>query len=234
MADGPMTISGLQAVLFDLDGTLLDSTGDIVKSCNFALEQAGRAPLPEAEIASFVGDGARRLVARAFRLSHKDPAVEPHLEVFLNYYAEHPADHSVVLPGVEAAMRACSERSLRLGLCTNKARRTTDGVLRAFGWELLFGAVVAGGDTEFLKPRPEPILELCRRLEVEPTVCLMVGDGPQDVVAAKAAGVRVVAVRGGFGAISEVRKSEPEWLLDSMMQLVPLLDELCGESMISS
>jgi len=208
-----------RAVVFDLDGTLIDSRGDIADACNHMLEAAGHARLSDAEIAGFVGDGARYLVGRALDVGLSGgpvsaDALDRHLEVFLDYYAAHPVVRTTVLPGVEASLAVL--RSAAVAVCTNKPRRTTDAVLRALGWERRFGAIVAGGDTREKKPHPEPIERCAELLGVRPEEIIMVGDGPQDVEAGRAAGALTIGVRGGILPEARLLASNPDVLLDSL------------------
>lgn len=207
-------------VIFDLDGTLIDSRGDIVRACSAMLEDFGRRPLSGDEIASFVGDGARRLVERA--LGEADDAlVDRAVESFLSHYEADPVRETVLLPGVLETLDAL--RGAPLAICTNKPRRTTLPVLRGLGLEARFDVVVAGGDTPEKKPHPAPVLRACALLGVAPGDAWMVGDGPQDVEAARAAGVRSVGVRGGILSVERLLASRPDYLLESMFELPALL-----------
>ncbi len=208
-----------RAVVFDLDGTLIDSRGDIADACNHMLEAAGHERLSDAEIAGFVGDGARYLAGRALEVGvFGEPvsadALDRHLEVFLDYYEAHPVARTTVLPGVEASLELL--RGVPVALCTNKPRRTTDAVLRALGWQGRFGALVAGGDTLEKKPHPQPILRCAELLGVRPEELIMVGDGPQDVEAGRAAGALTIGVRGGILPEARLLASNPDVLLDSL------------------
>src|SRR5690606_787278 len=115
-------------LVFDLDGTLIDSRKDIAIALNHALRTTGREALPESLIATFVGDGARVLCARAIERDENDPAVDEVLTAFLAYYQAHPATHTRWLPHAREALATLSDHPL--ALCTNKPRSTTDGVLR--------------------------------------------------------------------------------------------------------
>jgi phosphoglycolate phosphatase len=201
----------LPAFVFDLDGTLIDSRQSIAAACNHALVQAGRAPLPPAEVAGFVGDGARNLLARAFREEARSEIVEDALAAFVEFYAAHPIDGTTWLPGARAALA----RAGRAGLVTNKARPITVAILRALEVTSSFGAVVAGGDGP-LKPDPAPVRSALRALGVAPETAWVVGDGVQDVLAGKAAGCRTAAVLGGFTSEERLRAAAPDVVLASL------------------
>ena len=142
----------VRGIVFDLDGTLVDSRRDIAEAANHALAKHGLAPLPHAELESFVGDGAPLLMARAARLAVEDERVRALVADFLDYYSEHPVDHTGLMPGAEQALTQLS--SLPLAVCTNKPRRTTLAVLRGLALSERFAGVVAGDDLPQKKPDP--------------------------------------------------------------------------------
>lgn len=204
---------------FDLDGTLIDSRLDIAAACNHVLVRAGREPLDPATIASFVGDGIRHLVGRAFAMPADDPELDPLVQELVSYYASHPVDHTTWMPGALAALEALSD--LPAALLTNKARSVTMAVLDALGATGRFAFVYAGGDGP-LKPDPEPVAATARALGVPPGSLWVIGDGPQDVQAARAAGATAIAVLGGFTSEAHLREAGPDAVLPSLAGLVAL------------
>jgi phosphoglycolate phosphatase len=213
----------VRALVFDLDGTLIDSSADIAAACNYALGSYGFPTLDKDRIWSFVGDGARALMARAAALDESEPWVDGLLAAFVDYYERHPAAHTELAPGTHRALADFPH--LRLGLCTNKPRRTTDAVLAALDIARRFDAVVAGGDVPAKKPDPAPLLRVAELLDLSPSELVMIGDGPQDIACGRAAGARTVAVagtppRGAWTA------PEPDARLDSLEALAALLDRL--------
>jgi phosphoglycolate phosphatase len=207
----------LRGAVFDLDGTLIDSRGDIAAACLHALLTHGFSALPEAELLSYVGDGARPLLSRAARIEPSDPRLDALYASFIAYYQAHPVVHTRLCPGAESALAELS--SLSLALCTNKPRVTTELVLAALGWSRLFQVVVAGGDLPKSKPDPFPILHIAERLGHRPDELVMVGDGAQDILSGRSAGALTVGVRGGIQPIERLLASEPELLLDSLAEL---------------
>jgi phosphoglycolate phosphatase len=210
-----------RGIVFDLDGTLIDSGGDIVAAVNHALETNGKKMLPAATLRRFVGDGARQLCARATGLPDKHPDVDKVLESYLEYYLEHPTEHTKWMPHARAVLDEL--RGYKLAIATNKPRKTTDAVLERLGVRSLFPAVVAQGDLPAQKPSPLPILEIAKQLGIEPGQLVMVGDGPQDIEAGRRAGCRTIGVRGGFLAPERLVSSQPDVLIDSLAELVPIL-----------
>jgi phosphoglycolate phosphatase len=205
------------SIFFDLDGTLIDSRADIAAACNAMLEGHGYAPLPQARIETFVGDGARMLVARAVELPPQDSKVEALLEGFLSYYTEHAAHHTTLMPGALESLRALE--TLPLALCTNKPRRTTDAVLAALDLTHHFRVIVAGGDLPTHKPDPLPLRHIAEQLRLDPAELVMVGDGPQDILCGKAVGARTVGVEGGIIARDSLLAASPDVMLATLEEL---------------
>lgn len=214
------------AVVFDLDGTLIDSRQDIAEAANHALTAHGFAALALAEIVSYVGDGARLLLSRAARLELGAPALEPLLETFLAYYAEHPTDHTSLLPGVQEALTGLAH--LPLALCTNKPRAITDRVLANLRLPVQFQVIVGGGDLATNKPDPLPLLHIAARLGLSPAELVMVGDGAQDIECAKAAGARSVGVEGGMQGLELMRRAGPDVVVQTLAELPAVIERFAG------
>jgi len=186
---GAVNVAG---VAFDLDGTLVDSVADIARATNHSLRGAGLPERSEEEIRDFIGDGSRVLLARASGLSPTSPELEAMLLGFFSYYTEHAVEQTRLLPGARETLDALSH--LPRALCTNKPRATTLAVLRALGIERDFDAVVAAGDVPHHKPHPAPLERVGELLGVPCRSLVLVGDGPQDVACARAAGARSIAI----------------------------------------
>ena len=204
-------------VVFDLDGTLIDSRQDIAEAANHALAAHGFAPLSVSEIASYVGDGARLLLSRAARIAPEARELDALLSTFLEYYAAHPTDHTLLLPGVHEALAQLGH--LPLALCTNKPRSITDRVLANLRLPITFQVVVGGGDLSKSKPDPLPLLHIAERLGLATTELVMVGDGAQDIWCARAAGAHSVGVEGGMQGRDKLLAAEPDVLLQTLGEL---------------
>ncbi len=205
-ADAPVL-----GVAFDLDGTLIDSRTDIVRSTNHALAQHGFATLPDEEIASYVGDGSTLLLARAARLDPDDARLRSLLADFLDYYTAHAIDHTRLMPDTTRVLDALAD--LPLALVTNKPRRATDATLRGLDLERRFRVVVAGDDLADKKPAPGPLLLAADKLGLPPATLVMVGDGAQDIECGRAAGARTVGVEGGIQARERLAAAHPDALV---------------------
>ena len=209
------------AVLFDLDGTLIDSCADIAAACNHALVTHDRAALADETIRTFVGDGARVLLSRAFGLPAESAELDRPLLAFHEYYRLHPVVHTTLLSGARESLDAF--RGRKRILVTNKPRATTLLVLEALGILGDFDTVRGGGDGP-LKPHPFTLLSALEEVNVAPSRAWMVGDGPQDVGAGKAAGCgATIGVLDGFVAKERLYASEPDVVLTSLHELPRLL-----------
>ncbi|MBS2013418.1 MAG: HAD-IA family hydrolase [Deltaproteobacteria bacterium] len=210
-------LPGPLALVFDLDGTLVDSRRDIAEACNHALERHGREPLPLERILPMIGDGARALVARALASPPDDPFVDGVLATFREFYLANPCVHTVLLPGAREALAAGPP----CALVTNKPRDVTQLVLDALGIAGSFAALWGGGDGP-LKPAPDGILAVADRLGVSAHDTWMIGDGPQDVLAGRAAGAFTVAVRG-IADEERLLASKPDRVIASLDEIPALV-----------
>jgi len=209
------------AVVFDLDGTLVDSRADIIACCQYTLRAHGLPPVPEPRIVGAVGDGARRLLERVTGVHPEDPRFAALLATYLTQYATHGYSRSTLMPGATAALAGLSP--IPLAIATHKPRATTIPLLEHLHIRDRFAMVVAGEDVERHKPAADPLLLIAAELSVEPSRLVMVGDGPQDVLAGRAAGARTVGVPGCFVARQELAAAGPEVLLDDLAALPALI-----------
>jgi 2-phosphoglycolate phosphatase len=210
-----------RGVVFDLDGTLIDSSGDIVAAISHALRVNDKPPVPAATLLRFVGDGARMLSARAVGLPDKHPDVERVLDSYLAYYTAHPVEYTRWMPHARDVLDQI--RKYPLAIATNKPRDTTNLVLARLGVRSVFAAVAAAGDFATMKPSPEPIVGIARQLGLEPGQLVVVGDGPQDVEAGRRAGCRTVGVEGGFLPPERLLAARPDVVIASLVELPEVL-----------
>lgn len=189
------------AVVFDLDGTLVDSAFDLTRALNWVLESEGREPVTLAAVRHMVGRGARVLIENGM-MATGAPASEDDLARllprFLAYYSDHVADESILFPGALEVLHELRDAGVRLGICTNKPISLTHQLLRALAVDHLFPVVLGGDSLEVRKPDPRHILETVTRLEVPHTGAVMVGDSIHDITAAKGANVPVIGVTFGY------------------------------------
>jgi len=191
----------MKALIFDLDGTLAETAGDLIGALNFVLAGEGIAAVPVSAARSLLGAGGRALIQRGFLRANRELSVEK-LDAlfvdFLSFYNEHIADHSFLYPGVEAALDHFAAEGWRLGVCTNKMEASSHLLLEKLGVADRF-QFVCGQDTfGVAKPDPRPLLETIRAVGSRPEAAIMVGDSVTDIKTARAAGTPVIAVDFGY------------------------------------
>lgn len=218
-----MTQIPFDIVGFDLDGTLLDTSGDLAAAVNYAIGQLGRPPYPDAEIKPFVGRGARVMLERALAASGEctPELLNQSLPVLLDYYQQNLAIHSIAYPGLIAALDGLSERGVKLAICTNKAERFAVPLMTQIGLADRFSAIIGGDTVGVAKPDPAPIHEMIARCGGGRTVFL--GDTVNDIQGAKNSGIANIAVSFGFieGTVEEL---EADAVIDHFDELIPLLE----------
>ncbi len=203
-------------LVFDLDGTLVDTAPDIVRALNTVLAGEGLAPLATETALTMVGRGARLLISTAFAASgrHIEGAeLERLFNALIAHYAAHIADESRPYPGVEAALDRFTAAGWRLAVCTNKPDPLVRPILEALNLAPRFAAMVGQGALPWLKPDPRVFDETVRLAGGAPKHAVMVGDSETDIQTARAAGVPVVAVTFGYNPVP-VASFGPDRLID--------------------
>jgi phosphoglycolate phosphatase len=194
-----------RAVLFDLDGTLIDSAPDIAAAVNELLSHSSRGPLTLAEVTSMIGNGVEKLVERAFAATIggalAPAALRREQMAMVDIYANHLTQLTVPMPAAPDVLEVFHGDGILLGLVTNKPQRFIETILDHLGMSSLFGAVIGGDAGVAKKPAPDMLLAAMQQLGVEPWNTVMVGDSTSDVEAARAAGVPSVVVRGGYSNV---------------------------------
>ena len=184
-------------LIFDLDGTLIDSVGDLTTAINRLRADFKLAPLPMSTVRRHIGDGVRKLVERC--LQDFPTNLDAALATYRRYYAHHMHDTTALFPGVAEGLRKLHAAGCRLAVISNKQGDFCRALLAKLGVEELFCCVLGDGDTARLKPDPEPLLEVMRRAEAAPTETWMIGDHHTDLEAARRAGIRSLFVTYGLG-----------------------------------
>lgn len=189
----------LSAIIFDLDGTLLDTEPDFTLLLNRLLQQHDRAPVTAQAVRSSVSAGARALVKLGFGLSDEDPALQALLDEFLALYAmQIPETRAGLFEDIDLLLARLHARGLPWGIMTNKARRFSEPLLQHFESFGSCGSLVCPDDVNAGKPDPAGILRVCAELQADPAQAVYVGDHPRDVEAAQRAGMPAIAVRWGY------------------------------------
>ncbi|SFT26118.1 phosphoglycolate phosphatase [Methylobacterium sp. yr668] len=205
----PAPPSRFDAVLLDLDGTLVDSLADLRTALNATLAREGLPPVGTAAMRAMVGDGAVALLRRALRASGGDPERAPDLlPAFLAVYEPLAAAGTALFPNAAAAVRDLRAAGYALAIVTNKPACATGLILDAVGLAPLIDTVVGGDTLPERKPDPAPLREALRRLRVEPGRAVMVGDMHHDIAAARAAGTAAILARYGYGRPDDARTAD--------------------------
>jgi phosphoglycolate phosphatase len=219
----------LAAVLFDLDGTLLDTAADIALALNRAVAEHGWPPVPAVDVRQMIGRGAPMLVHRAAASQQRTLDEATHAAVldrfFHHYGALQEFDEVAALPfeGAAHALRSLHDAGLRTAVVTNKQQRFAIGLLKRLGLSDWVDVVVGGDTCERRKPDPQPLLFACESLHVSPKQALMVGDSINDVQAARAAGIPVLCVPHGYNEGQDPRTLPCDKLLNTLADLPALL-----------
>jgi phosphoglycolate phosphatase len=188
----------LRLLVFDLDGTLIDSRKDLCDAVNAMLAALGRVGLPESVIASYIGDGAGMLVRRALGDPTDEGAVERALGLFLDFYRVHKLDHTYVYDGVFGSLDALRGRVASMAVLTNKPVKPSLEICAALGLASYFFAIYGGNSFATKKPDPEGLRQLMREAGVGPEETLMVGDSEVDILTARAVGAWSLGCRYGL------------------------------------
>ena len=209
-----------RAVLFDLDGTLLDTIADLADAANLMLAELGRPARTQAEIHSFVGKGIPNLVRRCMTegTCATEAEIETAVAVFRRHYAAVNGVRTTIYPGVVETLQTLRARDIRLAVVTNKAEAFTLPLLERMAIAHYFDAVVSGDTLAVKKPDPATVRLACERLGVAPTQALMIGDSANDALAAQGAGMPVLLVTYGYSEGVPVDTIECDGLLSNAFQ----------------
>ena len=217
-----MTRIPFDIVGFDLDGTLLDTSGDLAAAVNYSIATVDRAPFPVDAIRPFVGKGAKVMLERALHASGgcDEALLAELLPILLDYYQQNLAIHSTPYPGLIEAMDLLQDSGVRLAICTNKAERFTIPLMRQIGLADRFASIVGGDTLGVSKPDPAPIHEMIARAGGGRAVFL--GDTINDIAGARNARIPSVAVSFGFldGPVEDLKADA---IIHHFDELVPLL-----------
>ncbi len=219
-----MSPANYQAVLFDLDGTLLDTAPDFATSLNLMLNRHQRPPLSESDIRAFVTHGSAGLVSHAFNCNEDDANFEALREEFLSVYFDNLAKKTCLFPGLAALLTALGQRAIPWGIVTNKPRRFTCAILEGLALQPAPQSVVCPDDVEHTKPHAEPVLLACQQLGIAPQHTVFVGDHLRDIESGLNAGTATIAAAYGY---IDKHERPNDWgahhLVDDSRQLFDLL-----------
>ncbi len=214
----------VQAVLFDLDGTLIDSAPDLAAAADTMRVVRGLPSLPLERYRHMAGAGARGLLGVAFGMTPDHMDYEAMREEFFCNYERSLTQRTEIFEGVPELLECLLNQGLKWGVVTNKSERFTLPLTASMDLFAKAGAIVSGDTTPHAKPHPEPLLEAVRRMGVDASRCVYVGDDERDIVAGRAAGMATVAVTYGYlGAQADTSQWGANATINCVNELLPLL-----------
>ena len=224
-----MKFSDKEVILFDLDGTLINSAPDLALAVNHMLVTLDRDMFPEDIIDGWVGNGALMLVQRA--LSGKrtvddsldDAMVQNALDIFLKYYAKNLCNETIPYPHVKTTLNTLKKKGYRLSIVTNKPFAFVEPILEGLGMNGLFELILGGDSLPLKKPDPAPLLHVGEKLGVSVKKCVMVGDSKNDILAANACGMQSVGVTYGYNYGEGIGVHNPTVIINDFSELLELL-----------
>jgi len=220
----PTGFCGIRAVLFDLDGTLIDSAPDLAAAVEKMRQDRGMPPLPLESYRPLTGTGARGMLGHAFGLTPEHPNFVPLREEFFSNYEARLTEQTLAFDGVDKLLAQLHTAGLAWGVVTNKSARFTEPLTQRMALFVTAGAVVSGDSTPHSKPHPAPLLEAAARLNVSPQACMYVGDDERDIQAGAAAGMATVAACYGYlGHNAHPERWGAQALINSPLELLQLL-----------
>lgn len=218
----------VRGIIFDLDGTLVDSAPDIGNAANRMLETLGEEPASREQIQTWIGNGLPKLVKRALTKEfdgEPDPGLfERAFPILMDHYQRDVCVDSYMFEGVPETLKTLHEQGYLMGCVTNKAACCTLPLLNQLGIDRYFTSIVSGDTCAHKKPHPEPLLFGIREMELEPGDCALVGDSAHDIHAARAANIPVIAVNYGYNQGVDLRTENPLALVDHFADILPLFE----------
>jgi phosphoglycolate phosphatase len=209
--------SGIGLVIFDLDGTLVDSAPDLAAAVDAAFAAAGLPAPGEVRLRRWIGDGARTMVGRALEWANAGRTVDPErlYAAFVACYRDHIAVRSRPYPGIVGALDRLAAADTVLAVATNKSERLARRLLAELHLDARFASVVGGDTFAEKKPAAMPLIAIAERTGHAPASAVMIGDAPADILAARAAGMRAFAAGWGYGAAAALTALGPERILEA-------------------
>ena len=223
-------LSDTRVILFDLDGTLIDSVPQLHLAVQHALTEVGKEKVTLDDVRTWIGNGAAVLLKRAYcrQYQYEESAIDPaHFQIMKNAFDEHYAkgidQNFAVYPAVAETLASLKNAGFEMAVVTNKPDSFVQPLLKAAGIADYFSYTLGGGVLAVHKPAPEPLFYLCDKFAVEPNQALMVGDSKNDIEAARAAGMPVVGLTYGYNHGEPIEHSQPDWVLNHFDELAGLL-----------
>lgn len=216
-------------IIFDLDGTLIDSAKDLALSINYMLEQVGHQTFSEETIDLWVGNGAQTLVKRALSGSETinenidEELFEKSLTIFLDYYKNNLCVKTAPYPHVETTLKKLYSHGYYMAIVTNKPYDFVQPILKTLDIEKYFSYYIGGDSLSLKKPSPEPLLHVCQKLGISYKNSIMVGDSKNDILAANAANMQSIAVSYGYNYGEDISMYNPDITIDDFSDILGLM-----------
>lgn len=216
-----------KGVLFDLDGTLIDTAEDFILCLNDLRQENQLPPLPANAIRKVVSDGARAMITLGFDIIESHPEFENKKQQFLSLYLKHIARKSQLFDGLNDTLDWCKNNHIPWGIVTNKPRIYSEALLKALKLDQRINTLVCPDDVTNTKPDPEPLYKACNDIQLNPEQCIYVGDHARDIEAGKRANMPTIAAGYGYVHTPEEAKSwQANWCVETSHELHTLLKTL--------
>ncbi len=219
----------LKLLIFDLDGTLIDSVPDIAVATNKMLADLGKQTFSEDNIRHWVGNGSRKLIERALDHTIEDKEsittslIDNAEQLFFQHYQQDCANKTVAYNDVDNGLRTLKNYGFTLALVTNKPMQFVPSILAYFNWQDLFSVVLGGDSVREKKPSPLPLNYVCEKLNISPQNAIMIGDSKNDIFAGQNAGMKTIGLSYGYNYGQEISDFQPSYCFDNFNDMVEFL-----------
>ena len=224
-------LTNKKLILFDFDGTLIDSVPDLTTSVNLMMQELGMQAYTQEQVRGWVGNGASTLVKRALvgKADISDVDIgnnifEKALDIFLDYYHEHLCDATYLYKGVQETLQTLHDRGYLMAIITNKPAEFIEPIIAKLAIEHYFSLNIGANTLPKKKPDPEPLLYVCKQLDIKEYEAVMVGDSKNDIIAANAAWIESVAVTYGYNYGEAISLYEPTIVIEKFADLLGVLE----------
>jgi phosphoglycolate phosphatase len=216
-------------IMFDLDGTLVDSAPDLARCANMMLSQLQKPTYSEEHFRHWIGNGAKVMVQRALSGSSEisqelEPqAIEAALALFLQIYQDNVCVKTQLYDGVKSTLQQLRNQGLKLVIVTNKPHRFITPIINGVGISSMFDLLVGGDTVAQSKPHPQPLLYVCETLAIPQEQCIMVGDSKNDILAAKAANIQSIGLTYGYNYGEDIGLNQPEYVFSNFTDILTVM-----------
>ncbi len=214
-------MKNIKGIIFDLDGTLIDSRKDLVSSVNLTRKDYNLKKLDFVTIVSFIGNGTRKLVERSFK--NTDINIDEAFSIYKNHYSQHLVDETFCYPGVKNLLEKIKNLSIKTAVVTNKHEEATHKILKFLKIDCYFDIMLGADSMDFHKPSPKPLLYVAKKWNLKQDEVIMIGDHWTDIAAARNAGMKSVFVNFGFGKFND---EIPDFTIEHPKEILELIEEI--------